>query len=129
MKKGNMIILGLIIILIGGSGLTLFLLSNRTPSTNRTAVVSLNGKTIKTISLTEDLDPITFTIEDSKGGYNTVVVKDGQVGITDTNCPDKICVQTGFISDSVFPIVCLPHGLTIEIKNATSNPSLDIIAQ
>lgn len=51
-------------------------------------------------------------IESKEGGYNVVKIADGQIRISDADCPDKICVNTGFLLGSV-PIVCLPHKLVI----------------
>ena len=36
--------------------------------------------------------------------------------MTEASCPDKICVDRGWIDNGVIPIVCLPNKLTIEIR-------------
>lgn len=46
------------------------------------------------------------------GGYNIVEIADGQIRISDADCPDKTCVNMGFLSGNV-PVVCLPHKLVI----------------
>lgn len=129
MKKGNLIIVSLATILLLGSITTLVIMSHTTSSTDATAIVSLDGKTIKTLPLNPQDDPITFTIEDGKGGYNSIHIEDGKIGIIDTNCPDKLCIKTGFIANSALPIVCLPHALTIQVKDHISSKDLDIIVQ
>lgn len=55
-------------------------------------------------------------IESKDGGYNIVEIKDGQIRISDADCPDKTCVNTGFLSGSI-PVVCLPHKLIIRYSN------------
>ena len=48
------------------------------------------------------------------------MVKDGKVSVTEADCPDKVCVNTGEISKSGDTIVCLPHKLVVEIEGSTS---------
>lgn len=49
-------------------------------------------------------------------GYNTVLIKENSVCVTDANCPDKLDVKAGEISKTNQVIVCLPNKLMIEIK-------------
>ncbi|MGL5676247.1 MAG: NusG domain II-containing protein [Cellulosilyticaceae bacterium] len=128
MKKGNLIMIACVTLLLIGSMVSLFFLSKGQSLTHPTAIISQNGKAIKTIDLTTS-DSLSFTIEDGKGGFNTLQVQDGNIGIIEANCPDKLCIDSGFISNSILPLVCLPHGLTIEIQEATTDHSVDIIAQ
>ena len=44
----------------------------------------------------------------------------------EANCPDKLCIHQGKISKNGETIVCLPHGLIVEIKS-DDNPELDIV--
>ena len=39
----------------------------------------------------------------------------GRIRVSAADCPDQVCVEQGYISDGTVPIVCLPHGLVIEI--------------
>ena len=41
---------------------------------------------------------------------------DGSIGIITADCPDKLCVHQGFISDSRLPITCLPNRLVIQLR-------------
>ena len=65
------------------------------------------------------------TITAANGGTNTVEVRDGAVRVTHASCPDQVCVRQGAIRTTAAPIVCLPHGLVIEIKDG----ELEIDAQ
>ncbi|MCM1133789.1 MAG: NusG domain II-containing protein [Ruminococcus flavefaciens] len=60
-----------------------------------------------------DSDDRTIRIEDKDGGYNIVEISDGKIRISEADCPDKTCVNTGFLSGDM-PIVCLPHKLVIK---------------
>ena len=68
------------------------------------------GSNVLTVRLNEDQ---THTFRSDSGGYNTVTVRDGEIAVTEADCPDQYCVQRGFCSGGA-PIVCLPHGLVIE---------------
>ncbi|MCB5224890.1 MAG: NusG domain II-containing protein [Candidatus Cloacimonadaceae bacterium] len=46
--------------------------------------------------------------------HNTVEIKDGKVGMTEADCPDKRCVKQGF--GDKLPIVCLPNRVVVEIR-------------
>ena len=50
---------------------------------------------------------------------NFIEVKDGKVLCTESNCNNQICVHTPAISkeNADLPIVCLPHGLILQIVN------------
>lgn len=88
------------------------------------AVVQVNGSVYKEIPLSEHHGTDTFTIQ-TADGYNTVVVKDQKIGIIEADCPDKICVQEGFIRNPGETTVCLPHKVMIEIRStATEEPDI-----
>ena len=89
-----------------------------------TACIYSNGKLIRTIDLST-ADEQTFTVESANGGYNVITVKDGSIGVTDADCPDKICVKTEPISDGIQPIVCMPHKLVIRIETRRGEYSYD----
>ena len=59
-------------------------------------------------------EPYSFTLEDGSG-TNTVQVEKGRIRVSEADCPDRVCVSQGWISNGTAPIVCLPHKLMIEI--------------
>ena len=54
-----------------------------------------------------------------------VRVKNGEVYVTDSDCPDKVCENTGRISKSGESIICVPNRISIEISGEAEN---DVIA-
>lgn len=82
-----------------------------------TARVTRDGVLLEEIDLNRVDAPYSLIFEDG-GGTNTVLVEKGRVRVSEADCPDQICVRQGWISDSVIPIVCLPHRLMIEIVGA-----------
>ncbi len=93
------------------------------------AEISQEGHVIKTIDLTQVKEAYEFDIENAGGGYNTVRVEPGKIAIIGASCPDHVCVKTGFISDSLVPITCLPNEVIIKIKASKSDTDLDAISQ
>ncbi len=51
----------------------------------------------------------------TKNGVNEISIHDKVVEMTHSNCPDKVCVNTGKISKPGQSIVCLPHRINIKI--------------
>ena len=77
------------------------------------AVIHLDGEKIQTVDLTENQ---TFVVE---GRYrNEITVSDGEISVTDSNCPGQDCVHSGSISTQGRILVCLPNGLEIRITSA-----------
>ena len=90
------------------------------------AIVKVDGKVYKEISLSSLKEDDTFTVETSKGN-NTISVKDKSISITHADCHDSLCVKQGSISKVGDTIVCLPHKLIIEIKGKEEDSSSDDI--
>ncbi len=79
------------------------------------ADVYQNGELIRSIDLSQVTESYTFTVE-GPAGVNTIQVEPGRIRVEQADCPDQICVNQGWISDSLVPIVCLPNGLVIQIE-------------
>lgn len=75
-------------------------------------IVQVNGEHIQTFWQEEE---VTYTIK-SNNGENILQISGGKVWLTDADCPDKICVNTGKIQHPGQSIICLPHKVVIEIK-------------
>lgn len=54
------------------------------------------------------------------GKTNTIEISGGQVRMTEADCPDKVCIHTGKISQSGQTIVCLPNKIVISISGEHS---------
>lgn len=95
------------------------------PAAGLTAYIYQDGQLIETIDLHAVTTPYTFTVPASDGGSNTIEVRPDAIGIIDADCPDKLCVSTGFVDSSLLPIVCLPHRLVIQLEtNNQSQPDV-----
>ena len=83
------------------------------------ARVMQQGEVIHEIDLSKVSDPYEFSVS-CDDGSNTIRVEKGRICVIDADCPDKICVNTGYISDAELPIVCLPHKLSIIVSGEDS---------
>lgn len=85
--------------------------------TGTVACVYQDGELLERINLDTVTAPYSFTVHWKDGGENTVTVERGRIRVSEADCPDRICVRTGWISDGVTPIVCLPNRLSIRIQS------------
>lgn len=83
---------------------------------NKIAKIYQDGNLIYEINLDKVEEAYTIKIDGDKEHYNIVEVRKGEIGIIDASCPDKVCVNMGFVSDGLLPITCLPNKLIIEIE-------------
>lgn len=65
------------------------------------------GAETKTVSLLEDKE---IVIDGA-----IVRIADKKISIIESDCPDKVCVNTGEISKKGESIVCVPNGIVITI--------------
>lgn len=102
----------LLIAAVAVSAAVLLLRGGSAPSP--VARITRDGVLLEEIDLDRVDEPWSFTLEDGSG-TNTVQVERGRIRISEADCPDQVCVNRGWISDSTVPIICLPHKLMIEI--------------
>lgn len=76
------------------------------------AVVQVGGQEKQELDLSKDRE---FWVGDSEIGRNLIRVENRAVMVAQADCPDKICVHTGPISQEGEVIACLPHGVVIYI--------------
>lgn len=114
MDKQKTICILIIVLIVFAAILGLFIVKGERVLNGEACIYS-DGKCIKTIKLSPG-DDYTFEVKNEKGGVNTIIVKDGRIGVLSADCPDKICVNTPHISDGLQPIVCVPNHLVIQIE-------------
>ena len=85
--------------------------------------VYVNEKLTKTFDLTKDRE---YFIE-TKFGYNLLIIKNERARILDADCPNKICVNKGYISKNGESIICLPHHVVVTVESSEDN-NVDAIA-
>lgn len=68
--------------------------------------------------------PGSGTGDDARGGVNTVRIAAGRVDVESANCGNQVCVEHQPISRAGEQIVCLPHGLVIEVVREESEATV-----
>lgn len=119
----------IIFLLLMGSFIPYFIftMSNRSADENSTvmAIVSIDGKEVKQIELSEETEKELFTFYPSGDQYNIIEVDGTKIRNKEDNSPDQIAVKTGWISKPGETSICLPHKLIIEIKAINSNEEME----
>ena len=116
LKKHKNDILLILAVLILAGGVWIYTLCTR--AAGGEAVVTVDGEEVLRAPLSE---PRTYVRQDQSGAVlNTVVIRDGRVCVESANCPDKICVRTGWVQYDGQMIVCLPHKLIVTVVGGES---------
>lgn len=102
----------------------LYLLTVQNPVNGCIADIYQNGKLILSIPLDQVEESYTLDIMGDNGSSNHIEIRPGSIGVTWADCPDKLCVNQGFIHSPAIPITCLPNRLVIILRAAKdSEPS------
>ena len=79
------------------------------------ALIWVNGKVERTVSLKKEQE---FTLTTPEGHTLSFEVKEGRIRFVSSDCPDKICVNTGFIGTPAQTAVCMPNRVSITITDS-----------
>ena len=136
-KKELKVIIGIVLVVLFIAGLSYFIPKLLSKPSQRLRVLK-NGeillehdikKDAKFMILDQEAKEVPFeeslnSLSDDERNpamheVNFIEVKDGKVLCTESNCNNQICVHTPSISkeNADLPIVCLPHGLILQIVN------------
>lgn len=94
----------------------LYILLPKSPDAGLIADIYQSGELIASIPLDEVRETYRFTVTGDEGHVNEIEVRPGSIGIISADCPDKLCVRQGFISDSRLPVTCLPNRVVIRLR-------------
>ncbi|ACR80380.1 MULTISPECIES: NusG domain II-containing protein [Kosmotoga] len=90
---------------------TIFAFSGKSPGlAQNIAEIYHDGMLYRTLDLTKEA---TYNVLD----HMVVEVSEGSVRVIESDCPEKLCVKSGWISHPDIPIVCLPNKITIIIPS------------
>ena len=111
-RKGDMLAI-VLVVLLAVSVAACFLPQKQTAEDSVVQIFQ-DGNLLRELLLTEDV-----SIE-IRGNYlNTVSVQNGCAGFSDSDCPGRVCVHSGWISAAGRSIVCLPNRVEIRIVGAS----------
>lgn len=99
------------VVLIVGVGLIAFMPKGE----GKTAVIRVDGKEYKQIDLTNKSRQ-----EISVNGV-VIISENGEIYVSDSTCPDKICVRAGHLKNEGQSAVCAPNRVSVEVTGKSKN--------
>ncbi len=106
----------LILVLVIAAALMMMILTYQQETTRKIAVIVQDGEIIKRIDLNEIDKPLVIAYE---GEYPGIIeAENGRIRFLEADCPDKVCVRTGWISRNGQIAVCLPDNIMIKIEGS-----------
>ena len=118
-KNDVIFIVGLLLLtLLAGAALLLL------KSPGDTVRISVDGDVWGEFPMSENVE---IQIPGVDGGYNILVIQDGQAHVAQASCPDGICAAHRPISRDGESIICLPNKVVVEVRAAGQNQP-DIIS-
>lgn len=109
MKKSDIILTSLILLAVVGFALFYFFAPS---SGDGVAVISVNGETVREISLSSTED-IIFTLTEVPASFE---VKSHKIRFVNVDCPDHLCENTGFVSRVGESAICMPNKTSLVIR-------------
>ncbi len=114
-----------IIIVIVVTALLMLGLYIKKDTAGKTAVITQNNVILKRIRLDQLTERFTM---DYAGQYpGTLEAENGSIRFSNAECPDQVCVHTGWISRPGQIAVCLPAGVIIKIEGESDD--MDILVK
>lgn len=105
LKKGDLILVAILIVAVA---LTIWI---ATKDSGNVAEIYIDGKLSYSLDLDKD------TAIDVLDGEMTVVVKNGEIFVYESDCNEQICVHSAPISKEGGIIVCLPNKVVIKVTS------------
>ncbi|SPF38714.1 conserved exported hypothetical protein [Candidatus Desulfosporosinus infrequens] len=78
-----------------------------------TAVITQNGTVLKTIDLASVQNPESLDV--SQGFHQVILVEKGRICFSESDCRDKICVKSGWLTKIGDKAVCMPSKTVITL--------------
>ncbi|MFV0517263.1 MAG: NusG domain II-containing protein [Aminipila sp.] len=110
-----------IILIIFGSVIAFMTASSATKGD--TVLITTDGKEFARYPLVENRE---ITVEQNNH-TNEIIIKDGRVSMSFSDCSNQVCVHTGSISQTTQSIICLPNKVMVQIIGK-GEPEYDAIS-
>ncbi len=108
-KSVKIILICVIIVFAVSAALSLYMFR---PAESRKVVVIRDNTELYSFDLSAAEDE-KIRIDYEGGGYNIIEIRNGEIRISEADCPDNTCVKTGTLKSEEMPVVCLPHHLIL----------------
>jgi len=60
-------------------------------------------------------------------GFNVIEVEAGRVRMAESNCSFGICMQRGWVSGGIMPVVCLPNRVVVVFEGGFDDYGVDAV--
>ena len=111
-KKGDILLTALILIVC-----IALIFIPKLLSSDLVATVYLDGETVETIKLSDVEKNFTFSPCDNV----EIEVQKDRIRFLSSDCPDKLCVKSGWLSSSGATSACLPEKVVITVSGEKSD--------
>ncbi len=113
LRKGDFLLAAL---LLGLAGLLSWTMTGAA-SGPLVAVIEQDGETVRRIEISALADPIEVELA---GEYHlTIRAENGRIRFLDADCPDRLCVHTGWLTRKGQTAVCLPGRTLVRIEGGS----------
>ncbi|MDR2180220.1 MAG: NusG domain II-containing protein [Synergistaceae bacterium] len=109
--------LWLLLCLLGVLAFHFFAARERKAEGERYAEITVEGQVDAVVSLSED-----GVYTPARRPAVQIQVRDGAVGFVHSDCPDKICVHSGFLSTPGQSAACLPNKVVLRVALRKGQP-------
>lgn len=112
-KKGRIILWAVIGVMLAAA---LLWLGRPQSGTRMVAAISVGEQTVMTIDLSaaEDRE---FSIREETGLPIRFQIRDHAIRFMESDCPDKICINTGFLRNDLDVASCLPNRTSLLVMS------------
>lgn len=112
-KKDILIFLVLLVLVLAG---LIAVWIYRSSADVTTAIIEHNSAEIERINLDKVTQSDIIFIDDGKDCQVEIKVEKGRICVLSSSCPDKVCVNCGWLEKKGDTAVCLPNGVIVRIE-------------
>lgn len=113
-KKGDIILFAVVLLLVVGGFGIITIYKGIDDGEHNIAVIKQNDQIIATIDLDKIHEPQRIKLP---GDYEEIIlVEKGKIRFEEADCPDLVCVRTGWLTQKGDMAVCLPNKAIIRIE-------------
>jgi len=115
----------LVLLVAAGTALQLYRVtqSSMTAGSHQEAVLTVSGEEVWRVNLADITTQETHKVTVDAGSL-TVLAKAGKVCISASDCPDQICVHTGWLTSTGQTAVCLPFKVVLKVVSVDGQGSI-----
>lgn len=119
LKWGDFVIVALVVLLAVA---LLLIMPGRLGDSRVEACLMCDGKILRRWT-EEELRAGGETTIETHGYHYTIIWERGRIRFAEADCPDQVCVRTGWLKSGGNLAACVPGHLVLKISGATSAPA------